>query len=173
MEKAQALGAASQSFAQLRTASHSFAELRRASQSFWCSRVVRCLQPKLLWLCEGLSDPHPSPLPPCGYACVRMRAYAHACVRMCARVCVRESSSEAWRSLSEAWRSLSEAWRSLSEAWRSLSDTFRASAKSRVISALGMPPKRVRTAYKPFFGLWVGCPTCSHRKRLKTALIAS
>ncbi len=149
MEKAQALGAASQSFAQL----------RRASQSFWCSRVVRCLQPKLLWLCEGLSDPHPSPLPPCGYACVRMRAYAHACVRMCARVCVRESSSEAWRSLSEAWRSLS--------------DTFRASAKSRVISALGMPPKRVRTAYKPFFGLWVGCPTCSHRKRLKTALIAS
>ena len=33
---------------------------------------------------------------------------------------------------------------------------FRASAKSRVISASGMPPKRVRTAYKPFFGLWVG-----------------
>ena len=83
------------------------------------------------------------------YACVR------ACVLARTRACVRESSSEALAKLGEALAK------------------FRASAKSRVISASGMPPKRVRTAYKPFFGLWVGCPTCSHRKRLKTALIAS
>ena len=56
MEKAQALGAR-----------RSFAQLRRV------------LQPKLLWLCEGLSDPQHSPLPPC--VCVRI-----ACVRMRMRV---------------------------------------------------------------------------------------
>ena len=49
---------------------------------------------------------------------------------------------------------------------------FRASAIPGVISVSGMPPKRVRTAYKPILGLWVGYPTCPHRKRLKTALIA-
>ncbi len=84
MEKAQALGAASQN---------------------GCSRVVRCLQPKLLWLCEGLSDPSTRRFPPCG--CVRAGA--------CLRVCVRESSSEAMRSLSEAMRSLSDGFSSFCE----------------------------------------------------------
>ena len=89
MEKAQALGAASQSFAQLRRASQSFAQLRTASHSF--AELRRMLQPKLLWLGEWLSDPQHSPLPP------------YACVRACSRVLayVRESSSEAMRSLAK------------------------------------------------------------------------
>ena len=80
MEKAQALGAASQA-------------LSAASQSAAAPLAhTLCVQPKLLWLCEGLSDPQHSPLPPCG----------------CVLACVRESSSEAWRSLSEAMRSLAK-----------------------------------------------------------------
>ena len=43
------------------------------------------VQPKLLWLGEWLSDPQHARAPPCVLA------------RVCA--CVRESSSEAWRSL--------------------------------------------------------------------------
>ena len=39
------------------------------------------VQPKLLWLGEGLSDPSHHQLPPCGYAklCEALRSYARAC----------------------------------------------------------------------------------------------
>ena len=68
LEKAHGEGAgARRCFAGLRTASQGFAE---------------CVQPKLLWLCEWLSDPQHSPLPPC----VRVRARAYACANPLAKL---------------------------------------------------------------------------------------
>ena len=69
------------------------------------------LQPKLLWLCEGLSDPHHSPLPPC--VCVLVRA------------CVRESSSEALAKLCEALARACESLAKLGEALAMLFELLR------------------------------------------------
>ena len=87
LEKAQALGAASQSFAQLRRASHSFAGASACSRN-----------------CYGYAR---------GFPTLSTRRFPRAGTRACVRV--RESSSEAWRSLSEAWRSLSDGFSSFCE----------------------------------------------------------